>query len=222
MLLPACAKARGISPSTLLMTPGCRPEDICHCVSLEEERTGRPWAPPPPPQLGTPLSKGDQGRRAHLPLRAVLGQREFSKGRVHRLVLRAGQECGLLASRTRGFCYMRPRVRPRSLRFLTSAWRRSRAKWEVQWKLWFLSPELAGRAWPGSVPGGRWPVSGVEHSLPAAVRRTLLETLGWLGRRRVWRACVCARACVHARVHLPAPVSALLLSRFSENSSVHD
>lgn len=99
MLLPACAKARGISPSTLPMTPGCRPEDICHCVSLEEERTGRPWAPPPPPQLGTPLSKGDQGRRAHLPLRAVLGQREFSKGRVHRLVLRAGQECGLLASR---------------------------------------------------------------------------------------------------------------------------
>lgn len=68
-------------------------------MSLEEERTGRPWAPPPPPQLGTPLSKGDQGRRAHLPLRAVLGQREFSKGRVHRLVLRAGQECGLLASR---------------------------------------------------------------------------------------------------------------------------
>lgn len=72
MLLPACAKARGISPSTSLMTPGCRPEDICHCVSLEEERTGRPWAPPPPPQLGTPLSKGDQGRRAHLPLRVVL------------------------------------------------------------------------------------------------------------------------------------------------------
>lgn len=32
MLLPAYAKARGISPSTLPMTPGCRPEDICHCV----------------------------------------------------------------------------------------------------------------------------------------------------------------------------------------------
>lgn len=83
-------------------------------------------------------------------------------------------------------------------------------------------PRAGGRGVAGQRPWRPVAVSGVEHSLPAAVRRTLLETLGWLGWRRVWRACVCARACVHARVHLPAPVSALLLSRFSENSSVHD
>lgn len=221
MLLPACAKARGISPSTLLMTPGCRPEDICHCVPGGGAHGSSPGPHPHRRSSGRRSPRetraGEPTYRCERSLASGSSQRGEFTDSSSELVRSADSW-----PRARGFCYMRPRVRPRSLRFLTSAWRRSRAKWEVQWKLWFLSPELAGGAWPGSVPGGRWPVSGVEHSLPAAVRRTLLETLGWLGRRRAWRACVCARACVHARVHLPAPVSSLLLSRFSENSSVHD
>lgn len=203
MLLPACAKARGISPSTLLMTPGCRPEDICHCVSLEEERTGRPWAPPPPPQLGTPLSKGDQGRRAHLPLRAVLGQREFSKGRVHRLVLRAGQECGLLASRPWLLLHEASGETQESA-FFNKCLEAFSCQMGGTVEALVPEPRAGGRGVAGQRP---WrPVSGVEHSLPAAVRTTLLERLGWLGRRRVWRACVCARACASSGPSLCPPL----------------
>lgn len=96
-LFPVCTEARGINPSMLLMTPGCRREDICHCLSLEEERTGCPRPLPPQLQLGKPFSKGDQSRRDHLPLGGVLGPRKFSKGRVHRAVLGTGRERRLLA-----------------------------------------------------------------------------------------------------------------------------
>lgn len=223
MLPPACAKARGISPSTLLMTPGCRPEDICHCVSLEEERTGRPWAPPPPPQLGTPLSKGDQGRRAHLPLRAVLGQREFSKGRVHRLVLRAGQECGLLASRPWLLLHEASGETQESA-FFNKCLEAFSCQMGGTVEALVPEPRAGGRGVAGQRPwrpvarlwgGAQPPCSGEED---AAGNAWTAQSVAGV------RVCtrLCARACVHARVHLPAPVSSLLLSRFSENSSVHD